>query len=127
GEMDDETGGPADEEPLLPRQAPRHPERVAVGNGAHLVDDVEPERRRDLVVPDPLDLVRPPLAHLPGAVVLGENGAVRVPRDHADGRVLLLQVLPRPADRAAGAGRGNDVRDPPLRLLPDLRARGAVV
>src|SRR5690606_12772584 len=76
---------------------------------------------------DPLDLVRLPLADPAGVVVFGEDGAVRVAADHADGRILLLQVLPRPADRAAGAGRGDEVRDPPLRLLPQLGAGRAVV
>src|SRR6185312_524900 len=40
--------------------------------------------------------------------------------DHDDVRVLLLQVAPDAADRAAGAHARDEVGDPALGLLPDL-------
>ncbi len=42
-------------------------------------------------------------------------------------RVLLLEVAPDAADRAAGAHAGNEVGDPAVRLLPDLGTGGLVV
>ena len=77
--------------------------------------------RRPEVLADALDEVR-----APGAA--GVHRALRVGADHADppaGR--LLQVAADAADRAAGADAGDEVGDPALGLLPDLRAGRLVV
>ena len=55
------------------------------------------------------------------------EGVVGLGADHLDGGIALLQVAARPHDGAAGAEAGDEVRDPAVRLLPDLGARGLVV
>src|SRR5205823_8980357 len=57
----------------------------------------------------------------------GVDRAHRIGPDHLDRRVLLLQVAPDAADRAAGAYARHEVRDRALGLLPQLRAGAAVV
>ena len=59
--------------------------------------------------------------------VLGVDRARRVAGDDLHRRVPLLEVAADAGDRAAGPRRADEVRDPPLRLLPDLRARRPVV
>ncbi len=72
-EMHDQARRPADEQALLPGQPPGHVEGVPVADRLVAVDDVEPERLGDLLVPDPLDLVRVPGHLLTRAPVLGEG------------------------------------------------------
>src|SRR5690606_29895321 len=111
GDARGESGRTADEEPFLTCDASRHPERVEVGDGDELVDPLEPERRRDLVAADAFDLVRPSFADLAGAGEARVDRSFRVAGDDPDRGVPLLQVLPRPADRPARAGRADEVRD----------------
>src|SRR5205085_9310155 len=62
----------------------------------------------------------------PGAP--GVDGAVRIGADHLHAAAGdLLEVLARAGDRPTGADPADEVRDPPLRLLPDLRPGGRVV
>ena len=51
----------ADEQPLLAREPARHRERVAIAHRPVVVDHREIERAGQLVLSDPLDLVRRPL------------------------------------------------------------------
>jgi hypothetical protein len=78
-------------------------ERIAVADLPELVDEVEVERRRDLVVADPLDLVGRTGFHVSRTVIGREYRADRVARDDPDLRVLLLQIARRAGDRPARA------------------------
>ena len=54
----------------------------------------------------------------------GEHRALGIGGDDPDRRVLLLQVPGRAGDRAARAGAGDEVGDPPGGLPPDLGPGG---
>ena len=78
------------------------------------------ERLGPEVLADALDEVRLDL-------VVGVDRADRVGADDLDRRVHLLEVAPGAGDRAARADAGDEVRDLPGGLLPQLRAGRRVV
>ena len=53
------------------------------------------------------------------AMVIGEDRSDRIAGDDLDVGILLLQEFARTADRAAGTGGSDQVRDAPFGLLPD--------
>src|SRR5690606_6239045 len=121
GDVGDEAGGAADEEPLLAGEPAGHGEGVAVGDGDVVVDHAAVEGGRPLVLADALDLVRPPrLRYDTTAPRPGQDGADRVAGDDLDLRVALLEVAADAGDRAARARRGDEMGDAPFRLLPQL-------
>jgi hypothetical protein len=71
--------------------------------------------------PDALDEVRPAVAA--GVDRADRVGAVDLHPAVGD----LLEVAADAAERAAGAGAGDEVRDPPVGLLPQLRPGALVV
>ena len=108
------------QDPLLARDPAGHGERVPVADTDPAVDDGGIVGPREEV-----------LAHALGQVaagdVAGQDAALRVRTDHPDRRVLRLEVAGRARDRAAGTDAGHQVRDPALRLLPDLGTRRLLV
>ena len=111
----------ADKQPLLVREPPRHRDRVAVGDGHDPVGHVRVVRGGHERLADAFEEPRAPAA-------AGVDGAVRIGADHLHAAAGdLLEVLARAGDRPAGADTADEVRDPPLRLLPDLRAGGRIV
>ena len=70
---------------------------------------------REEVLADALGEVRP-------GRVAGQHAALRVGADDPQRRVLRLEVAGDAGDRAAGADRRDEVRDPALGLRPDLGA-----
>jgi hypothetical protein len=111
---------PADEQPLLAGDAPRHEEAVLVGDGHHAVDQRGVVRGGPEVFADALDQVgptRPARVHRAGGV-----GA-----HDLDPGALGLEVATDAGDGAAGADPGDEVRDPARGLPPDLGARRLLV
>src|SRR6185436_20049788 len=103
----------ADEEAFLAREPARHRERFLVGDRHVVVDHAEVEGARHLVLADALDLVRNAFgfARALAAPRFGQNGADGIAGDDLDARILLLQIAADAADRAAGAGGEDEVRD----------------
>ena len=100
------------------RQAARHEEGLAVGDGDPAVDDPGVERLRPEVLADALDEVGPDVL-----LAARVDRADRVGADDDHARVALLEVAPGAGDRAAGAHAGDELRGSAGGLLPDLRAR----
>src|SRR3972149_3630969 len=94
--------GPPEKDALLRGEPPRCAEGPRARDRHPLVDHGEVERSRDLVPADALDLVRLSLAFLVGARVLAVDRPDGVACDHADLRVLLLQVAPHTRHGSAG-------------------------
>ena len=88
--------------------------------GDDLVVQVAVPRRREEVLADALDEVRP-------AGAAGEHRALGVGGDDPDRRVLRLEVAGDAGDRAARAGAGDEVGDPPGGLRPQLGPGGLLV
>jgi hypothetical protein len=105
---------------LLPGHRARRDEGVPIRDADVSVDDRRVEGRRQEVLADPLHEVR-------ARLVPGVEGALRVGAHDEDLRVPLLQEPAGARDRAAGPDAADERGDPPLRLLPDLRARCLVV
>ena len=106
-------------------------EGVLVRHLENLVDDREVEGPHHEIVADPFDPVDPGLADLPLIERIVVHAADRVGARHEQrpaglGR-LLLQILRRPRDRAAGADPADEGVEPAVGLLPDLRAGGQVM
>ena len=106
--------GLAGEDPLLPRDSAGHRERVPVRDAHPPIDDRRVVGAREEVLADALGQVR-------AGRVAGEHGALRVRADDHEVGLLRLQVARRAGDRAARADARDEVRDPALRLSPDLR------
>ena len=110
-------GRAADEEALLAREPTGGEERVAVRDAHPLVDDRGVERVRPALLADALHEVRP----LGVLRVGGEDGALRIDRDDARPRAVLLEVAADARDRAPRAHRDDDRVDvAAVRLLPEL-------
>ena len=116
---DSRAGGAAGEKPLFPRQPPRRQQRVAIRYTDPAVDHRRVERTGIEVLADALDLVRVDVA--------GVDRSIGVRADDDEAGLLLLQVSPGAAHGAAGSDAADEMGDAPLRLVPDLRAGGAVV
>ena len=116
------SAGAADQQALLAGHAPGRQERVLVGHGHPLVDDVLVEGLRVEVLADALDEVR---VHVLLAGRVDRALGVCADDDHV--RLLLLQVAARARDRAAGSDRDHERVDLAARLLPDLGAGRLVV
>src|SRR5690606_2833763 len=113
--------GPADEQRLLAGQPPGHVERVLVGHRDDLVADGPVVGLGPDVLADALDEVGT-------AGAAGVHRALRVRADDLHPAAGdLLEVPAGAADRPAGADAGDEMRDAPLGLLPDLRTRRLVV
>src|SRR5690606_11463104 len=109
------------QDPLLAGEAPGGGDGVVVGDGDDLVVDGGIEHGRHEAGPDPLLAVR---ARLPA----GEDGALGGLDGHdVDLRLALAQVSARSGDRASRSDAGDEDVHAPLRVLPDLRARRAVM
>ena len=104
---------PADQDALDLGDPPGGQEALLVADGDDLVVQLRLPRRREEVLADALDEVRP-------AGAAREHRALRVGGDDADVGVLRLEVAGRAGDRAARAGTGDEVGDPPGRLRPQL-------
>ena len=105
--------GAADEDPLGLRHPAGGEEALLVGDGDDLVVELGLPRRREEVLADALDEVRP-------ARAAGEHRTLGVGGDDPDVRVLRLEVAGGAGDRAARAGTGDEVGDPPGGLAPQL-------
>ena len=122
-----EPGGVAGEDALLAGDPARHQRGILVGDLLEVVDDAEVDVLRQEVLADAfgdvgVDLV---LVEDPGLLVLLEHRAVGVDAPDLDRRVALLQIAAGAGDGAAGADADDEVGDPAVGLLPDLRARSA--
>ena len=126
-DLHDEAGRAADEHPFLTGDPARHVEGVPIAHLPELIDQIEVQGGRDLVVADPLDHVGRARLDDMRAVVGREDRADRIAGDHPDLRILLLQVPRRSGDRPSGARRRHEVGDAALSLLPDLRPGGGVM
>ena len=104
----------AGQDALLAGQPARHRERVAVADADPAVDDRGVVRAGHEVLADALGQVR-------AGGVAGQDAAFGVGADDLDGRVAGLQGAGRAGDRAAGPDAGDEVGDPTLGLVPDLR------
>src|SRR5438045_8518119 len=85
------------------------------------------ERGRDLVTPDPFDLVRLAVALLVGLGVVGVDRPDGVARDDANPGILFLEVLTGAADGAAGPRGTDEMRHSAVGLRPDLGSGRGVV
>ncbi len=126
--LDRHAARPADEQPLLAREAARHRERVRVGDRDDLVRDGRVVRGGPEVLAHALDEVGAPVAaRVDGARRVGSDDAhapaVRLRAVRRD----LLEVPAGARDRAAGADPGDEVRHAAVGVGPDLGARGLVV
>src|SRR5918995_2034269 len=110
---DRRSGRATDEDALLARDPSCHAERISVGDPHVPIDRRRVERPRPEVLADTFGEV--------GVDVAGEDGALGVGADDQDVRVLLLEVSGDAGDRATGADAGDERRDPPVGLPPDLR------
>src|SRR4029078_13093535 len=119
----------ADEESLLSRQPSRHGERFLVTHGHEVVDQPHVERPRDLVLTDPLHLVRNTFRFslTLGPPHLGEDRPHRITGDDLDLWVLLFEISADAGDRTARAGGVHEMRYPSFGLFPDLGTRRVVV
>ena len=113
--------GDAGQHALAARGQARGLERVLVVDGDDLVEQRAVEHRRHEARADALDLVR-------AGPAAGEHGrGRRLDGDHLQVLVALLEEAARAGDRAAGADAGDEVVDPAVERLPQLRAGGAAV
>ncbi len=85
------------------------------------------KRFGNLVSPDAFDLVRRPRDNFLIGCIMGVDGPFGISRNHLNLGVLFLQEATDTADGAASPGGGHEMGDPPLGLLPDLRAGRPVV
>src|SRR4029077_5874998 len=99
------SGGPADEQPLLPDEPPGVGERLPVVDLDELVDVLEVDGLRDDVLSDPLDEVRSRAGELVRPEVRTEDRPFRGARDDPDRRPVLLEVSTDPADGPTGSDR----------------------
>jgi hypothetical protein len=107
----------ADEDPLLAGAATGHLERLGVRHPFPHVDDGGVEGLGPEVLADALDEVGP--AGVPPEYSEPSGSAPTT----SDVGVAFLEVAADAGDRAARADPGDEVRDPPVGLAPDLRAR----
>ena len=96
-------------------------ERVLVGDGEHLVDELCIQNFRHEARADALQAVRP------GVAARKHGRFFRFDGDRAQGRVLLLQKFRAARKRAARADARHEDIQPPLAVRPQLGAGGAVV
>ena len=101
------------QEPLLARHPPRGRERVAVGDGHVLVDQVGVVGLGPEVLADPLDQIGVHRRR-------GVDRALRVGADHAQVGLLLLEVARAARDGAARPDRDHERVELAAGLLPDL-------
>src|SRR5204862_1180947 len=99
------------EEPFLSRQAARHANRFLVGAGHEVVDDRHVQRPRNLVLPDPFDLVRNPfrLALPLASPHLGQDRSDRIAGDDLNLWITLFEIAADAGDRAARPGGADEV------------------
>ena len=123
--------GSAEEKAVVGGHLAAHGERVLVVAAHHAVDDVDVEATRDGVLSDTLHLPTLGNAHVVGGDplddVVPKDGTLGVRHDHADVRVLALEVAPGAADRAAGASAGDKVRHVTRGLSPNFRTQRSLV
>ena len=116
-----ETGRAADEQALLAGEPPCHREGVGVADRDHLVGDVPVEGGGPDVLTDAFHQVG-------AAAPAGVDGALRVrPDDLHLALGHFLEVAAGTGDRATGPDARHEVRDPPVGLPPDLRARPVIM
>src|SRR5690606_29504538 len=117
----DGSGRNAGEDSLVARKAARRRERVLVRHGHDLVVDRRIEHTRDEAGADALLLVRRRLT-------TGQHGTLcRLHGDDMAVGLLLTEETRTPGQCAARTHTCDEHIDPTLRVLPDLRSRGAVV
>ena len=112
------------EDALLTRDAAGHHGRILVGDLLEVIDDAEIHVLREEVLADALGDVGVDLVLVEDArlLVLLEHRPVGVDAPDLDLRVALLQEAADPGNGAAGSDAHDELRDAPVRLVPDFRS-----
>ncbi len=123
--------GSACEDAFLARETARGKEGILVRDLLHLVDDRHVQRADHEIVANALDPVDARLARAALVKLVVVDAAYGIGADNANFSAglgcFLLQVLAGTGNRATGADAADEAVDLPVRVLPDLRARGQVV
>src|SRR5579884_1412767 len=114
------TGRTSDQDALFPRQPPRPVEGGTIIDANYLIDHGGVIVFREKLHADALNLIR-------AGYITGVDGSGRVSADDFNVRILLFEITRGAADGAAGADTGDEGRDAPVGIAPDLRAGRGIV